>query len=116
MLKLLEKENDLGNVEYKSLINRNKNRKENLLTQFFFRLREGYGISKYIIGIDNDGYLLFKELKDILKSVLYFYNITKDLAECEIKIYKYRGYIFSVLCYKNKKYENINNLEYILNL
>ena len=89
MLKLLEKENDLGNVEYKSVINKSKNRKENLITQFFFRLREGNGISKYIIGIDDNGNLLFKKLKDILNSVLYFYKITKDLAECEVKIYKY---------------------------
>jgi len=52
----LDQEDDYGNVEYKlKLVHPNQERIEQLTTQMKFRLQEGNGEAKYVIGVEDDG-------------------------------------------------------------
>jgi len=52
----LPQEDDYGNVEYKlKLVHPNQERIEQLTTQMKFRLQEGNGEAKYVIGVEDDG-------------------------------------------------------------
>lgn len=54
--KQLKPENDFGNTEYKwKLIDITDIKKEKLMTQMQFRLNEGNGLSKYFLGIKDNG-------------------------------------------------------------
>lgn len=108
MYKLLDKENDEGNCEYKLIINKKKN--INLTTQFFFRLREGNGKCLYIIGIDNNGYLYFKDLKTIYNSSIYLINIINKYQNIiyKLRFFSMNNYIYSIITFYNKQL-NYNN-------
>ena len=65
----MDKESYFGNIEYKRFIkyphtntntNTRKNRKESLISQLKFRLKEGNGTCIYNIGVDDNG-----EISDI---------------------------------------------------
>lgn len=52
----LDPEDDYGSTEYKlKLVNPSKERLEHLTTQMKFRLNEGHGEAKYVIGVEDDG-------------------------------------------------------------
>ncbi len=112
MYKLLDKENDEGNLEYKLLINKNKN--INLTTQFFFRLREGNGKCIYIIGIDDNGFLLFKNFKIIFKSTFNFINIINKYNNIKYKLrfFSINKYIYSIITFYNKQIINNNFIDF----
>lgn len=112
MFPIFDKENDIGNIEYKLIINKKK--KINLITQFLFRLREGNGKCFYIIGIDNNGYAHFKNIKIILKNTLTFINFTKTLSNFKIKLFINNGYIFSIISFYNSNYNNFNIFDFNL--
>jgi hypothetical protein len=105
MIKLFDKENDEGNIEYKLIINKKKTTK--LITQFFFRLREGNGKCIYIIGIDDNGFLHFTNIKYILLNTLFFIKLIKIYAHFKVKLFIYNKYIYSIICFYNY---NINYL------
>ena len=105
MYKLLDKENDEGNCEYKLVINKKKYIK--LTTQFFFRLREGNGKCIYIIGIDDNGFLQIKNFKTIFKSTLYFKNI-----KYKLRFFSINKYIYSIITFYNKQTSNNNFIDF----
>jgi len=53
----MDKESNFGNIEYKRFIkfNGNTKRKDSLISQLKFRLKEGNGLCTYIIGLDDNG-------------------------------------------------------------
>ena len=67
----MEKESYFGNIEYKRYIkyNNKKNRKESLISQLKFRLKEGNGICVYNIGLDDNGDLSNINISDYDESV-----------------------------------------------
>ena len=73
MISLFEPEQFYGNLEYKLYIGSKKN--DRILSQFFFRLREGNGKAIYIIGITDNGFLHITNIKLILESIHNFIYI-----------------------------------------
>jgi len=77
----LAQEDDYGNVEYKlKLVHPNQERIEQLTTQMKFRLQEGNGEAKYVIGVEDDGtpkglnqQEMYRSLSN-LKEKFYFNN------------------------------------------
>lgn len=82
----LAREDDYGNVEYKlKLVHPNQERIEQLTTQMKFRLQEGNGEAKYVIGVEDDGtpkglnqQEMYRSLSKLLKTI-YFYNLRNSL-------------------------------------
>ena len=107
MISFFDKENDEGNIEYKLIINKKKSYK--LLTQFFFRMREGNGKCFYIIGVNDNGFLYFKNIKSVLLNTIFFINLTKKYATFKVKIFTYNNYVYSIISFYNYNY-NINNV------
>ena len=112
MYKLLDKENDEGNCEYKLVINKKKNIK--LTTQFFFRLREGNGKCIYIIGIDDNGFLQIKNFRTVFESTLYFINIINKYQNIKYKLrfFSINKYIYSIITFYNKQTINNNFIDF----
>ena len=112
MYKFLDKENDEGNCEYKLIINKRKN--INLTTQFFFRLREGNGKCLYIIGIDDNGFLYFKDFKTVFISTFYFINIINKYQNIKYKLrfFSINQYIYSIITFHTKQFNNNNFIDF----
>ena len=74
----LDQEDDYGNVEYKlKLVHPNQERIEQLTTQMKFRLQEGNGEAKYVIGVEDDGTpkgLSFQEMYRSLSIIFFIEN------------------------------------------
>lgn len=119
----MDKESNFGNIEYKRFIkynnnNNKKNRKDSLISQLKFRLKEGNGTCIYNIGVEDNGELLNINVTDYEESIK---NI-KEMCEfinAEItsikKIYSESNndkYYYSIIIH-----DNITNNEYrILNI
>jgi len=110
MYKLFDDENDEGNIEYKLILNRKKS--INLITQFFFRLRSGFGKCIYIIGINDFGFLCFKNIKIVLSNTLYFINLVKEFANFKVRFFTYNKYVYSIISFYN--YDVNKQLEFNL--
>lgn len=108
MYNLFDKEEYYGNIEYKLIINPLKN--INLITQFFFRLREGGGKCFYIIGIDDNGCLHFKNFKIIYKNTFYFINLVKKFTNYKVRFFYNNQYIYSIISFYNYNFINNYNL------
>lgn len=66
----LDPEDDYGSTEYKlKLVNPSKERLEHLTTQMKFRLNEGHGEAKYVIGVEDDGTPVGLGMTDMLESL-----------------------------------------------
>ena len=113
MYKLLDKENDEGNCEYKLIINKKKY--INLTTQFFFRLNEGNGRCLYIIGIDNNGFLHLTDFKIVFLNTLSFINIIKKYQYIKYKIcfFSFNKYIYSIITFYNEPFNNNQSNNFI---
>ena len=112
MLDLFDKEEYYGHLEYKLFINYKK--KDRLLSQFFFRMREGNGKATYIIGITDSGQLYFQNIKYVLVSVLLFIKIVKPYCSFKIKFFTYSSYVYSILYLYNTNITDINNYNILL--
>ncbi len=74
----LDQEDDFGNVEYKlKLIHSNNERIEQLTTQMKFRLQEGNGEAKYVIGVEDNGNAKGLNHKDMYRS------LSKNIFNCD---------------------------------
>ena len=94
----LNKEEYYGNIEYKLYINPKK--KDRILSQFFFRMREGNGRAFYYIGIHDYGKLYIKELKYLLPSIKTFIDIISKSCKYNVRIFVKKPYVFAlVYCY-----------------
>ena len=95
-----------GNKEYKLSLgyqNEKPNKIKNLLekkaSQMLFRLFEGNGYAKYLIGVEDNGNAIGIDSIDLMLSIENLVKITKkiDVIICKITIYKgSKGYIASV--------------------
>ena len=111
MLPLFDQEEYYGNIEYKLIINYKK--KERLLSQFLFRMREGNGKAIYIIGIHDSGQLYFQNIKYVLVSVLQFIKIVKPYCSFKVKFFTYSSYVYSILyLYNNNIIDTTNSIDY----
>jgi elongation factor 1-alpha len=64
------KENEIGKIEYKLLINsKDENRLQSLATQMKYRLEEGGGEAFYVIGVSDDGDVLGLSKEDLESSI-----------------------------------------------
>lgn len=68
LLKLIP-ESDEGNVEYKLKIDPNQRRYHRLVTQLNFRLLEGHGEARYMIGVSDNGHLAGSDYRTFIQSV-----------------------------------------------
>jgi GTPase len=76
----LEKENDLGNREYKlKLVNPTDIRIMRLATQMKFRIQEGKGEAFYEIGIKDNGEAFGLDQKEMICSLRTLYKMAKSL-------------------------------------
>jgi len=107
-MNFFEKENDLSNIEYKLYINPKKNNR--ILSQFYFRMREGGGKAIYLIGVHDHGHLYIKDLHILLKSIIRFINIIKGHAQYKIKIFTNKPYIYSIVSLYNSNIPESNNI------
>jgi len=107
-MNFFERENDIGNIEYKIYINPKKNNK--LLSQFYYRMHEGGGKAIYFIGVHDHGHLYITNISMLLKSINRFINIIKDHAQYKIKIFTYKPYIYSIISLYNPDIPEANNI------
>lgn len=94
-MNFFDKEEYYGNKEYKLFINIKK--KERILSQFFFRMREGYGKSYYFIGVTDNGSLYITNIKYLLYSINKFINIIQKHTKFKLRIFVKKPYIFSII-------------------
>jgi GTPase len=92
-----------GNMEYKLYISLKK--KERILSQFFFRMREGNGKSIYIIGITDTGFLFIQNLNLIIKSINNLLTIVKKYATYKIKVFTKKSYVYAIVTFLNYNFE-----------
>ena len=111
MLKYFDKESDEGNIEYKLFIGKTKC-KHRLLSQCFYRIREGNGKAIYIIGITDAGQLVFTNMKTLYLSITNFINIIKPYCKFKMKIFIKKPYVYSIICVYNNKINSINYIDY----
>ena len=107
-MKFLDQEEYYGNIEYKLFINVKK--KERLLSQFFFRMREGCGKAIYFIGITDNGHLYITNIKYLLYSVNKFINIIKNHSKFKVRVFIKKPYIYSVIYLYNPSILHTNDI------
>tara|TARA_B100000401_G_C52120825_1_gene400299 strand:- start:66 stop:410 length:345 start_codon:yes stop_codon:yes gene_type:complete len=107
-MKFLDKEEYYGNIEYKLFINTKK--KDRILSQFFFRMREGYGKAVYFIGVKDNGDLYITDMKYLLYSINKFINIIQNHSNFKLRIFKKDSYIFSVIYLHNPSILHNNDI------
>ena len=108
MISLFEPEQFYGNLEYKLYIGSKKN--DRILSQFFFRLREGNGKAIYIIGITDNGFLHITNIKLIIESIHNFIHIVGKYSTFKIRIFTHKPYVYAILCLENNKISEINDI------
>jgi len=107
-MNFFDKESDYGNVEYKLSINTFK--KDRLLSQCLFRLREGNGKAIYLIGVTDSGNIINNDLDFIIKNSINFINIIKNICKYKIRMFTYKSYyIYSIITLYNSKFAEFNN-------
>ena len=109
MISFFDKENDEGNIEYKLYIKQKKS-KEKLLSQCFYRLREGNGKAIYFIGVADNGSLKIQKLENLLGSLLTFINIIKPYCIYKTKLFTYKSYVYAIVTIINTDINTINDL------
>ena len=102
MLNFFNKESDTGNIEYKLYIGKNKC-KDSLLSQCYYRIREGNGKAIYIIGITDNGDLVFTNINIIFLSISNFINIIKPYCKFKLKIFIKKPYVYSIISVYNNE-------------
>ena len=107
-MNFFERENDLGNIEYKLYINPKK--KNRILSQFYFRMHEGAGKAIYLIGVHDLGHLYIKDIQLLLKSINRFINIIEKHAQYKIRIFTSKPYIYSIISLYNSNIPASNNI------
>lgn len=107
-MNLFGKEPDLGNIEYKLYINPKK--KDKLVSQFFFRMREGSGKAIYLLGIHDSGTLHIKNTKYILYNIIRLTKFFKNKANYKLRIFIKKPYIFSIIKFYNTNIESPDNI------
>ena len=110
MLSFFNKENDYGIIEYKLYINKNK--KDRLLSQCFYRIREGNGKAIYIIGITDKGQLAFKNIKPVFYSVNKFINIIKSYCKYKLRFFIHKSYVYAIITIYNANLTSFNYIDY----
>tara|TARA_B100001057_G_C22836525_1_gene945408 strand:+ start:727 stop:1101 length:375 start_codon:yes stop_codon:yes gene_type:complete len=95
-----------GNKEYKIYLSFSNKKSiiEKKATQMLFRIYEGKGKAKYIIGIKDDGEAIGINLEKVLESIRYLTQMTLRINAKlnKIRIYKGNyGYITTVHVIKN---------------
>ena len=108
MLSFFPPEQFYGNQEYKLYINPKK--KDRILSQFLFRLREGHGKAIYFIGITDKGSLYITSLKSIIQSILNFIHIIHKFSTYKIRIFTHNTYIYAIICLHNYNLTKINDI------
>jgi GTPase len=111
MLKFFDKESDEGNIEYKLFISKKKC-KHRLLSQCFYRIREGNGKAIYIIGITDNGELFITNIKLLIYSIINFINIIKNKCKFKVKLFYNKPYIYSIISVYNTTLQSINDFDY----
>jgi len=103
----LDQEDDYGNVEYKlKLVHPNQERIEQLTTQMKFRLQEGNGEAKYVIGVEDDGTpkgLNFQEMYRSLKTLCGMASALKADVVILLMRHGYEGKLTELLVRSNQK-------------
>ena len=97
-----------GNKEYKIFLDSNK-KHQNKATQMLFRINEGRGIAKYMIGITDDGEALGLNKEKLLLSLFNLECIIKIINAKLKKIRFYngsKGIIF--VAHVHRKVENFD--------
>ena len=107
-MKFLDKEEYYGNIEYKLF--KNSKKKERLLSQFFFRMREGSGKACYFIGITDFGHLYITNIKYLLYSINKFINIIHKHSKFKVRIFVKKPYIFSIIYLYNSSIQHTNDI------
>ena len=108
MTSFFEPEEFYGNLEYKLYIGSKKN--DRILSQFFFRLREGSGKATYIIGITDNGFLQITDIKFIIDSIHNFINIVGKYSTYKIRIFTKKPYVYAIICLQNDSISHINDV------
>ena len=108
MLLFFPQEQFYGNLEYKLYIGLKKN--DRILSQFFFRLREGNGKAIYIIGITDSGFLHITNIKFIIESIHNFIRIVGKYSTFKIRIFTKKPYVYAIICLENNKISQINDV------
>jgi hypothetical protein len=123
----MDKESYFGNIEYKRFIkyshtniNSKKNRKESLISQLKFRLKEGNGTCIYNIGVDDNGEISDINISDFDESLENIQDMC-DSIDANISSIKKINSInqsnYDKYYYKITINDNITNEEYrILNV
>lgn len=97
-----------GNKEYKIFLDSNK-KHQNKATQMLFRINEGRGVAKYMIGITDCGQALGISKEKIFSSIL---NLKMIIKIINAKLEKIRFYIGSegiiFVAHVHRKVENFS--------
>ena len=106
-------ENYYGNKEYKIFLGSNDKRKRNILekkaTQMLFRIHEGKGIAKYIVGIKDNGEAIGINKNKIYSSLINLHKIVNIINADVKKIRFYKGSSgFIFVAHVLKKIENFD--------
>jgi GTPase len=84
-----------GNKEYKFFLDSKDKRKKNILekkaTQMLFRIHEGNGIAKYIVGIKDNGEAIGINKKKLYSSLINLHKIANIIKADLKKIRFYTG-------------------------
>ena len=104
-----------GNKEYKIFLDfNNKKNAENMIekraTQMLFRIYEGNGVAKYLIGIKDNGEAIDMDYTKTLDSLYFLIKISLKINAVinKLRFYKgHYGYIFTAHVIK----KDINNIE-----
>ena len=98
----LPAEDDYGHIEYKlKLVDSTEQKLIKLATQMTFRINEGYGKAKYIIGVRDNGVLPGISLNELDKSISILQKATSMInAEIShINVYKIQNQNFFSIIY-----------------
>jgi hypothetical protein len=117
----MNKESYFGNIEYKRFIkynnsNNKKNRKDSLISQLKYRLKEGSGICEYNIGVEDNGEIININEADYNESLKNIKEMTESIDSHIVSIKKIESaqekYYYNIIIH-----DNITNDEYrILNI
>ena len=98
----LPAEDDYGHIEYKlKLVDSTEQKLIKLATQMTFRINEGYGKAKYIIGVRDNGILPGISLQELDKSISTLQKVTCmiDAEISHINLYEIKNSKFFSIIY-----------------
>jgi len=128
----MNKESYFGNIEYKRFIKYNnnintnkKNRKDSLISQLKYRLKEGLGVCEYNIGVEDNGDIINLNDADYNESLKNIKEMTESIDAKIVSIKKIESddkkYYYNIIIHDNitkDEYRilnicNTNNIELI---